>query len=88
MVSKTESKSETTTTQCIRDDKNTKDQKEDLINGLKAFRNEHNLSTFNLEDHDDDGEDDGYEDEEDERVQIYKAEMDLGQANNSKSRQC
>ncbi|XP_043702510.1 heavy metal-associated isoprenylated plant protein 37-like [Telopea speciosissima] len=49
-------------TNCIKDDKNGKEQKQGLMKGLKAFTNQHKYPTFSSEedefDYDDDDEDD------------------------------
>ncbi|KAJ8631056.1 hypothetical protein MRB53_024379 [Persea americana] len=72
-------------TQCSKDDKNTKGQKEALIDGLKIFKNQHNLS-LSLGDHDD-CEDDGDEDGEDEELRFFreKALAAAAAANNGKA---
>ncbi|XP_058087912.1 heavy metal-associated isoprenylated plant protein 37-like [Magnolia sinica] len=59
--------------QCIKDDKSTKNQKQDFMKGLKAFKNQHNFPSFSSEDDDDFEDEDDIDEEEDLRFLREKA---------------
>ncbi|XP_077243949.1 heavy metal transport/detoxification superfamily protein [Tasmannia lanceolata] len=51
---------------CIKDNKNTKDQKQGLMKGLQAFKNQHKFPAFSSEEDDEYCDDDEDDDEEEE----------------------
>ncbi|KAF3432209.1 hypothetical protein FNV43_RR26948 [Rhamnella rubrinervis] len=56
---------------CIKDDKNNKGQKQGLMKGLEAFKNQHKFSAFSSEE-DDDYLDDDEEDDEEDELQFFR----------------
>lgn len=63
---------------CIKDDKNNKGQKQGLIKGLEAFKNQHKFSSFSSEEDDDYFDDDEEDDEEDELQFLREKANQLG----------
>jgi len=75
-------------TNCIKDDKNNKGQKQGLIKGLEVFKNQQKFPVFSSEE-DDDFFDDEEEDDEEEELRFIRKRMMLRQqaidANNAKN---
>ncbi|KAJ0039125.1 hypothetical protein Pint_22232 [Pistacia integerrima] len=63
---------------CIKDDKNNQGQKQGLMKGLEAFKNQQKFPAFMSEEDDEYFDDDDEDDEEDE-LQFLKANHQLGQ---------
>lgn len=64
---------------CIKDDKNSKGQKQSLGKGLETFKNQHKFSAFSSEEDDDYFDDDEEDDEEDELRFLREKASQLGQ---------
>lgn len=64
---------------CIKDDKNSKGQKQGLGKGLETFKNQHKFSAFSSEEDDDYFDDDEDDDEEDELRFLREKASQLGQ---------
>ncbi|KAG9448971.1 hypothetical protein H6P81_008936 [Aristolochia fimbriata] len=57
---------------CIKDDKSAKDQKQGLMKGLKALKNQQKLPSFSDDEDDDDFDDDEDEDDEEEEFRFLR----------------